>query len=129
MMKRLLAAALLLPMLALGQANRAPLIVGATATGAGTAVSVYNRGAYRAFQAYGLTKSGAGAATLLVQVSTVSTGPWMTACTIPLTLSTSLTLSTTDGCTMSAAWPYVRGNVSALSGTGAAVSLDMGLLQ
>jgi hypothetical protein len=81
----------------------------------------------RTFQATGQTTAGAGAATILVQVSSVGTptadGDWVTLGTITLTLSTT---RSTDGITSDAPWRHVRGNVSAISGTNAAVTLWMG---
>lgn len=129
-MKRLLLFALLaLSFAAPAQVYRAPLVAAATSTGAATAVNLSTRGVYRTFIAYGTTSAGAGAATVLVQVATLSTGPFTTACTLTPTLQTTLAAGTADACTMSASWPFVRGNVSAISGTSAAVTLDAGLPQ
>ena len=93
------------------------LLSGATATGAGSTVEPET--AARAFQASGLTSSGAGSATVLVQVSADGTN-WMTLATITLTLTTS---TSSDGLHSTTLWKYVRGNISAISGTGAAVTL------
>lgn len=70
----------------------------------------------RAFQAT-VAGTGAVSATVLIQVSNDATN-WITLATITL----SGTNSATDGVAMSAAWGFVRGNVTAISGTGAAVT-------
>lgn len=74
---------------------------------------------HRTFQAFGNTTSGAGSATVLVEASNDNTN-WITIATITLTLGTAVT---TDGASSIAAWKYIRGRVSAISGTGAKVSL------
>ncbi len=76
----------------------------------------------RVFQADGTTSSGSGAATVKVQVS-ANRADWIDLGTITLTLGTT---STSDGFTSSAPWPYYRGNVTAISGTGASVNLKAG---
>lgn len=96
------------------------LLSGATATGAGsTAQGV----AYdKTYQASGTTSSGSGSATVAVQCSNDGAN-WDTLGTITLTLSTtasSNSFKSTDRCYR------LRGNVTAISGTGAAVSLYMG---
>lgn len=101
------------------------LIDAAIATGAGA--SHRPIGALRTFQATGQTSAGAGAATVKVQVSNVEApsvdGDWLDIGTITLTLSTS---KSTDGFASEAPWRHVRGNVTAISGTNAAVTLIMG---
>jgi hypothetical protein len=79
-------------------------------------------GARHAFQATGLTVSGSGSAIVAVQVSNDNVN-WLTAGTITLTLSSS---ATTDGFVIDAGWRYVRGNVTAISGTGANTTLWVG---
>ena len=104
------------------------LINAATITGALGAIPVRGgarqaRGSTsRTFQAWGTTTAGSGAASILIQVSNDGTR-WLTLGTINLTLSTS---ETNDGFASAADWPYVRGNVNSISGTGAAVSANMG---
>jgi len=71
------------------------------------------------FQAYGTTTAGAGAATIKIQVSNNETD-WLDLGTISLTLATT---SSSDGFAAEAPWQYVRANVTALSGTGASVSV------
>lgn len=75
------------------------------------------------FQAAGTTTAGAGSATIKVQVSN-NDSDWLDLGTITLTLSTT---SSSDGFTAEAPWKYVRGNVTAISGTGASVTLYMGI--
>lgn len=73
----------------------------------------------RTFQA---TVSGTGAvtSTVLIQVSNDGTN-YITAGTITL----SGTTSATDGFVLDAPWAYVRANVTAISGTSAAVTVTM----
>ena len=77
------------------------------------------------FHAIGITSASTGAATVKVQVSNVENNPnsWVDLGTITLAIST---LSTSDGFASSAKWEFVRGNITALSGSGASVSLIMG---
>ena len=65
--------------------------------------------------------TGAVSATILVQVSNDGTN-WLDLMTITL----SGTTSATDGETAEAPWAFIRGNVSAISGTGAAATLLLG---
>lgn len=127
-------AALAAPAQAQQASQQIALLTAATAQGAGTAVSpgrtAYGSGGgvianipHRTFQANGTTSAGAGAATVLIQVSTDGGLNWITACTITLTLATT---TSSDGCAMAANWPLVRANVTAISGTGASVNAYMG---
>ena len=75
------------------------------------------------FQAVGSVSASTGAATIVVEVSNDGVN-WLTLGTIPLTLGTS---ATADGFASDAPWVFVRGNVTAISGTDAAVSLLMGV--
>lgn len=77
----------------------------------------------KTFQAVGKTTAGAGSASVDVEVSNNKTN-WLLAGTITLTLGTT---ETSDGFESSAHWVFVRGKVTAISGTGATVSLIMGL--
>lgn len=95
------------------------LLNGKTSTGAGTA---YAMGGKRTFQASGATTAGAGAATIKIQVSNDNAN-WLDLATISLTLSTT---TATDGLAADAPWGYVRANVTAISGTGASVTVRMG---
>lgn len=104
------------------------IVSGVIVTGAGSAYEVdrrINSNQKRVFQATGTTSAGAGAATITVEVSLTGTAnEWITLGTITLTLGTTVT---TDGFASDAAWTYVRGNVTAISGTDATVNLYMGL--
>ncbi len=94
------------------------MLTNATATGAGSHIRM--RFSDRiTFQAYGTTTAGAGAATIKIQVSNNETD-WLDLGTISLTLSTT---SSSDGFAAEAPWQYVRANVTAISGTGASVSV------
>ena len=99
------------------------------ATGAGASIVLdapsylANSSAKMAFQAV-LSGTGALTATVLVQVSNDAIN-WMTLGTITL----SGTTLTSDGFTAEAPWAYVRGNVTAISGTGATITLHRSLLR
>lgn len=93
-----------------------------TATTTGRATS-FDDASMCAFQAWGTTSSGSGAATVLIEVSNDSTH-FMTVGTISLTLGTS---ATQDGFVMEGSWAFVRASVTAISGTGAAVTVTMGV--
>ena len=68
--------------------------------------------------------TGAVTATVIIYVSnTGASNDWIVAGTITL----SGTTSDVDGFTMRAKWPYMIANVSAISGTGAAVTVTMGV--
>lgn len=98
----------------------------ATTATAGTAQPLTMEQGKATFQAYGTTSAGAGAATIKIQVSNVDvpgTNDWLDAGTMTLTLGTT---STSDGFAMDAAWVWVRSNVTAISGTGASVTVRMG---
>lgn len=97
------------------------LLSAVTVTGAGTATGKA-QGGMKTFQA---TVSGTGAvtATVLVQVSNDNTN-WITLGTISL----SGTTSATDGFASEAPWAYYRGNVTAISGTSAILTLLAGVI-
>lgn len=78
----------------------------------------------KTFQAKGTTTAGVGAATVIIEVTNDTTWPWITLGTITLTLGT---VATSDGLAMLAGWKYVRARLSAISGTGAAVSVAVGI--
>ena len=75
-------------------------------------------------QAKGTTTAGAGAATIVIEVTNNTDWPWITVGTISLTLGTA---AVTDGFAISAGWKAMRARVSAISGTGAAVSVNVGV--
>lgn len=80
--------------------------------------------AKRAFQAYGSTSAGAGAAVIEIYGSLFGiTGTWVLLGTITLTLGTSVT---NDGFPGDAPWPYLTVKVVSISGTNAAVTVAVG---
>ena len=93
-----------------------------TTTGAGSNIQLNGKDA--TFQAIANGTSGAYSATVLVQVSNDGTN-WETA--ITFSLSGTATTADSAGDTMSAPWKHVRGNVTAISGTGANVTLYIGV--
>ena len=105
--------------------NPIVLLSAVAVTGSGSAVSP--TATARTFHVFGATTSGAGATTVVIEVSNVlapaTDADWVTACTITLTLATT---RTGDGCVTNAAWAWVRARVSAISGTGATVSAHLG---
>ena len=96
------------------------LLNAATATGAGTSFPVISK--QQSLQLTGQTTNSTGTATVFVQACNDNTN-WLSVGTITLALTTS---TATDGFTSAVPWAYWRGNVNALSGTGAAVTLLMG---
>jgi hypothetical protein len=102
------------------------LLNAATTTGAGAAwqerdtTPKYTYG-YHSFQAVGSTTASTGAATVLIQVSEDGTN-FLTLGTITLVLGTS---ATNDGFAVANSWQYYRANVTAISGTGASVTVYM----
>lgn len=83
------------------------------------------RGSKKVFQAYGNTSSGSGSATIVIQGS-IFGDEFVTLGTISLTLGTAVT---SNGFAIDAPWPYIRANVQALSGTGASVTGDVGIVE
>jgi len=98
----------------------------ATATGVPTNVPyIYRDSPLATFQAYGTTTAGSGSVTILIQGSNlIDANSFITLGTITLTLGTTLT---SDGFVSNAPWKYVRCNVSAITGTGANVTVLMGV--
>ena len=102
------------------------LLNAASTTGAGEAWRERDTGpkfayGYRSFQASGLTTTSTGAATILIQVSNDGVN-YITMGTITLTLGTT---TTSDGFAAANSWEYYRANLSAISGTGALVTVYM----
>lgn len=95
------------------------LLSAVTGTGAGSALLL--RESKRTFLA---TVAGTGAvtATVKVQVSN-DNSVWLDLSVITL----SGTTSASDGAAVDGPWQYVRGNVTAISGTSAAVTLTLGV--
>lgn len=98
------------------------ILSGATATGAGSAFGPFENDT-ATFQASGATSSGAGAATVKIQVSNDGTN-WIDIGEISLTLATT---ASSDGFAAYAPWAYVRANITAISGTGASVTVTIGV--
>ena len=78
---------------------------------------------YRTFQASGFTSSGAGAATIDIRVSNDGSDYSTVLGTITLTLGTTVV---SDGFGSILPWRYVKPHVTAISGTGASVTVTMG---
>lgn len=89
--------------------------------------ATYKEGVFSTFQGI-VTGTGAQTATIVIQASNEdltfagTNSNWVTLGTITL----SGTTSATDGFATTAAWKYVRANVTALTGTGATVQVIMG---
>ncbi len=77
----------------------------------------------RTYQVVASTTAGAGTATVEIQVSNDGTN-WLLLGTIPLTLSTT---PSTDGLAANAPWAFTRAKVTALTGTGANVTVILGV--
>lgn len=100
--------------------KRLPMLSGATTTGAGSTFGPATSGE-KAFQAV-VSGSGSVSATVLIQVSNdVTNLGWVTLGTITL----SGTTTATDGFVSEASWAYYRANVTAISGTSAAVAVTV----
>lgn len=99
------------------------LLDAVTSTGAGSAYELDGRAHNHEKQTYQGVVVGTGAvsATVLIQVSNDETN-WLTLGTITL----SGTTSATDGFAADAAWVYRRANCTAISGTGATLTVTMG---
>lgn len=81
-------------------------------------------GGSRTFKCSGSTTVGTGSATIIVQSS--SDGSlWIDAATFDISLSTAISSS---GFSVDNSWKYVRGKVTAISGTGASVTLWLGTI-
>ncbi len=74
-----------------------------------------------AFQARGVTTSGAGASTTVISASNDGDN-YITIGTITLVLATA---TTSDGFTSESGWRFYRSSTTAISGTGASVSVYM----
>jgi len=89
-------------------------------TTTGTSEIIQPWGTRRTIEAT-VTGTGAVSATVVVQISNDETN-WLTLTTLTL----SGTTTAFDGAAMDAAWRYMRVNLSAISGTGAAVTVIVG---
>lgn len=97
-------------------------LISASITGAGTAFDLKNK--KNTFQATANGTSGAFSATVDVEVSNDETN-WITMGTI--SLAGTATTANSDGFTSDSAWAFIRGNITAISGTGATATLVMGI--
>jgi hypothetical protein len=103
------------------------ILTAATTTTRGNRQELW--GAKHTFQAYGTTSSGAGAATIIVEVSnhpspaTATDVGWKTAGTFTLTLGTT---EVNDVFVLDAPYRFCRAQVTAISGTGASVNVAAG---
>jgi hypothetical protein len=104
--------------------GRKDLLKDAIETGPGASVDLagLDNECNATYQAVGRTSDGAGDASIDIEVSNDNQN-WILLATIDLTLGTD---TVTDGFASAAAWLYVRANVTAISGTDAAVSVFMG---
>lgn len=102
------------------------LLSGATATGEGPTVTVESLrypANNRTIQAIGSVTASTGSATITVEASNDGTN-WVVLDTLSLTLGTTVT---TDWFESTGMWDKMRANVTVLSGTGASVSVYMGV--
>lgn len=100
------------------------LLNAATVTGAGVATAAEAQTANRVYKASAAATSGAFTATVAIEVSMTGVA-WVTLAVI--TLSGTGATPNSDGFASAAPWPYVRGNVTAITGTGTTVTLRMGV--
>lgn len=102
-----------------------PLLTAATTTATSQAFKPIT--VPRTYHAFGETSAGAGAATIVIDVSNVEApatdADWIVMGTITLTLGTT---RTGDGFTSTSAWRNVRARITAISGTNASVNVRMG---
>lgn len=105
-----------------GEALSYEILTDVTTTVASEAISVGSNN--KAFQVQGSTSSGAGAASVVIEVSNNPDWPWITLATISLTLGTA---AASDGVVMLAGWKWVRIRVASISGTDAKVSASVGV--
>jgi hypothetical protein len=98
----------------------AELLTAAAATVEGDQIEPWHTN--RSFEVYGACDDE-GEATVVIEVRNSENATWKTLATITITLGTE---TAGDGCVSNAAWRYVRANLTAISGTNAAVSANMG---
>ena len=99
-----------------------PLLSAATAPVTGGVITVGSDA--RTIQAAGSTSAGVGAATVLIEATNDLTMPWLLLATITLTLGPA---ATSDGFLTSATWANIRARLTAISGTNASVSANVGV--
>lgn len=98
------------------------LLSAATDTTAGAATSFSSTA--KTVQAAGSTTSGTGSATIAIEGTNNTDWPWLPIGVISLTLGTT---ATSDGLIINADWTYIRARVVSISGTGASVSVMVGV--
>ncbi len=81
---------------------------------------------YRTFDAK-VVGTGAVTATVIIYVSNTGADDDWIAATVSPHIALSGTTSDADGFAMNAKWAYVKANLSAISGTGAAVTVTLGV--
>jgi len=102
----------------MAMAQAIPLFTNRATTGTGTTREAPGPGA--TIQGT-VTGTGAVSSTVVIEVSNDGTA-WLTLGTLTL----SGTTSATNGLALNAHWVYIRGNVTAISGTSAVVNVIMG---
>lgn len=102
----------------MAMAQAIPLFTARATTGTGTTREAPGPGA--TVQAV-VTGTGTVSSTVVIQVSNNGTN-WLDLGTLTL----SGTTAATQGLALNAHWVYIRGNITALSGTSAAVTVTMG---
>lgn len=106
--------------------NKTDLLLDAVlVTGAGTAQQPHSKSL--SFHATGFTTVGAGTAVIDVEVSNDGIN-WIVAATISLVLAATPVIAS-DGFAIDAAWGFVRGNVTTITGTNAQTTLRMGSMK
>lgn len=103
-----------------GKPAVATIVDAATSTGLGSSFQPW--GKKRVFQVIGSVSSGSGSSDIDIEGS-LDGNNWVKLNTFNLTLSTTVV---TEKYVTDEPWKYIRGNVTAISGTGASVSLFLG---
>ena len=98
------------------------LLSGATATGAGTGIEAPSKDGVRLSQNYQAKVAGTGTVTASVDIEVSNDGATYD---VLATITLSGTTSDSDAYASPRAWAFVRGNVTAISGTNAAVTLTL----
>lgn len=77
----------------------------------------------RTYEVSGHTSAGAGATDVVIEVRNSELAAWKTLATVSLVLGTT---EVSDGFASQAAWRFVRARITAISGTDATVSANVG---
>lgn len=99
-------------------------VTSTTISGSGSGPWLYKEGVFATFQACIDGTSGAQTATVTIECSDDGIH---TCATVMGTIALSGTITASDGFASTAAWKYVRANVTAISGTGAVVTAFLGV--